>query len=152
MMNGSRDVIQNFILSAYYIENSFKILSMFLFLFWELLPKVGYSFPVDWWSLGIVAYEMRAGSRPFVIHSTTPVEDVKNILFTTPSFPRHWSANFIEVIRKVSHFPYIAVFNLLVCICVCLLLTVSISCFFFFFSGSILKWFLGLLYRLTQIV
>lgn len=68
--------------------------------------SVGYSYAVDWWSLGIVAYEMRAGSRPFVIHSTTPIEEVKEILFTTPAFPRHWSANLIELIRKVSALGY----------------------------------------------
>ncbi|XP_031619538.1 serine/threonine-protein kinase 32A [Contarinia nasturtii] len=61
----------------------------------------GYSYPVDWWSLGIVAYEMRAGSRPFVIHSTTPIDEVRDILFTEPLFPRQWSTNFIELIRKL---------------------------------------------------
>lgn len=65
---------------------------------------VGYSYPVDWWSLGIVAYEMRAGSRPFVIHSTTPIEEVRDILFTTPSFPRHWSPTFKDLIQKVRNF------------------------------------------------
>lgn len=67
---------------------------------WTL--TVGYSYPVDWWSLGIVAYEMRAGSRPFVIHSTTPLDDIKDILFTPPSFPHHWSVHLIELIRKVN--------------------------------------------------
>ncbi|XP_058827113.1 serine/threonine-protein kinase 32A [Topomyia yanbarensis] len=61
----------------------------------------GYSYPVDWWSLGIVAYEMRSGSRPFVVHSSTPLVEVKNILSTQPHFPRHWSDNFIDLLGKL---------------------------------------------------
>lgn len=79
--------------------------------------KAGYSYMVDWWSLGIVAYEMRNLIRPFVIHSTTPVEDVKDILLAPPSFPSHWSANFIELIRNVSiFFPYLFLYPYL-CMC-----------------------------------
>lgn len=62
----------------------------------------GYTYSVDWWSLGVVAYEMRAGTRPFIIHSSTPLEEVKDTLFTTPHIPKHWSANFCDLIRKVS--------------------------------------------------
>ncbi|XP_013395055.1 serine/threonine-protein kinase 32B isoform X2 [Lingula anatina] len=36
----------------------------------------GYSYPVDWWSLGIMAYEILRGKRPFEIHVNTPVPDV----------------------------------------------------------------------------
>ncbi|XP_058444250.1 serine/threonine-protein kinase 32A [Malaya genurostris] len=61
----------------------------------------GYSYPVDWWSLGIVAYEMRSGNRPFVVHSATPLVEVKNILNTQPHFPRHWSDNFIDLLSKL---------------------------------------------------
>lgn len=70
----------------------------------------GYSYPVDWWSLGIVAYEMRAGSRPFVIHSQTPIDEVKEILFIPPLMPRQWGTNFCDLIRKV---------RTCFCVCVC---------------------------------
>ncbi|KAG4079995.1 hypothetical protein HA402_006307 [Bradysia odoriphaga] len=61
----------------------------------------GYSYPVDWWSLGVVAYEMRTGIRPFIVHSSTPLDVVKNILNVSPHYPRHWSEQFTDLIGKL---------------------------------------------------
>lgn len=33
----------------------------------------GYGAAVDWWSLGVTAYELKTGRRPFNIHSNTPL-------------------------------------------------------------------------------
>ncbi|XP_052872021.1 serine/threonine-protein kinase 32A-like [Anopheles cruzii] len=61
----------------------------------------GYSYPVDWWSLGVVAYEMRCGARPFVVHSSTPLSEVKNVLSTPPHYPPCWSDHFVDLLTKM---------------------------------------------------
>ncbi|XP_058063829.1 serine/threonine-protein kinase 32A [Anopheles bellator] len=61
----------------------------------------GYSYPVDWWSLGVVAYEMRCGARPFIVHSSTPLSEVKNVLSTPPHYPPCWSDHFVDLLTKM---------------------------------------------------
>ncbi|KAH8417681.1 hypothetical protein KR222_004417, partial [Zaprionus bogoriensis] len=61
----------------------------------------GYSYPVDWWSLGVVAYEMRSNTRPFVLHSHTPLVEIKNVLNTSVHYPHYWSHNFIDLLQKL---------------------------------------------------
>lgn len=36
----------------------------------------GYSFPVDWWSLGVSLYELLKKRRPFVVHSNTSLHEM----------------------------------------------------------------------------
>ncbi|KRF78732.1 serine/threonine-protein kinase 32A isoform X1 [Drosophila virilis] len=61
----------------------------------------GYSYPVDWWSLGVVAYEMRSNTRPFVLHSHTPLVEIKNVLNTSVHYPHYWSHEFIDLLQKL---------------------------------------------------
>ncbi|XP_076178835.1 serine/threonine-protein kinase 32A isoform X3 [Ptiloglossa arizonensis] len=41
---------------------------------------LGYGFAVDWWSLGILAWETLAGERPYSLHSTTSHREALRIL------------------------------------------------------------------------
>ncbi|XP_061401336.1 serine/threonine-protein kinase 32B [Musca vetustissima] len=61
----------------------------------------GYTYPVDWWSLGVVAYEMRANIRPFSVHSNTALVDVKHILSSPVHYPRYWSPDFVDLLTKL---------------------------------------------------
>uniref|UniRef100_A0A663E8G6 Serine/threonine-protein kinase 32C n=2 Tax=Aquila chrysaetos chrysaetos TaxID=223781 RepID=A0A663E8G6_AQUCH len=62
----------------------------------------GYSFEVDWWSLGIMAYELLRGWRPYDIHSNNPVESLVQ-LFSTVSvqYSSAWSKEIIALLRKL---------------------------------------------------
>ena len=60
-----------------------------------------YSYPVDWWSLGVTAYELLRHKRPFEIHSdmaTLPVLE----LFSKPlEVSTHWTPDFTNLIVKM---------------------------------------------------
>ncbi|OPJ84022.1 serine/threonine-protein kinase 32C [Patagioenas fasciata monilis] len=62
----------------------------------------GYSFEVDWWSLGVMAYELLRGWRPYDIHSNNPVESLVQ-LFSTVSvqYSSAWSKEMVALLRKL---------------------------------------------------
>ncbi|KAJ8317371.1 hypothetical protein KUTeg_005275 [Tegillarca granosa] len=58
----------------------------------------GYSFPVDWWSFGVCIYEMLRGRRPYEIHSSTSILEVKQ-MFT--SLKVHYSSIWPERLKDL---------------------------------------------------
>ncbi|XP_067255589.1 serine/threonine-protein kinase 32B-like isoform X2 [Chanodichthys erythropterus] len=62
----------------------------------------GYSYGVDWWSLGITAYELLQGSRPYEIRSsTTAAEAINTIQGQHVSFSSAWSDGIVALIRRL---------------------------------------------------
>ncbi|KAI7872154.1 kinase-like domain-containing protein [Spinellus fusiger] len=53
----------------------------------EVLQSRGYDHSVDWWSLGVVCYELLFGKRPFRGKSTEALQ--RSILLGTLTFPSH---------------------------------------------------------------
>uniref|UniRef100_A0A8D1GJH5 Serine/threonine-protein kinase 32C n=1 Tax=Sus scrofa TaxID=9823 RepID=A0A8D1GJH5_PIG len=62
----------------------------------------GYSFEVDWWSVGVMAYELLRGWRPYDIHSSNAVESLVQ-LFSTVSvqYVPTWSKETVALLRKL---------------------------------------------------
>jgi len=51
----------------------------------EILLNSGHSKPVDWWTFGILIYEMHAGFAPFT--DDDPLQIYKKIINTKPKYP-----------------------------------------------------------------
>ncbi|XP_069782025.1 serine/threonine-protein kinase 32B-like isoform X2 [Narcine bancroftii] len=64
--------------------------------------RPGYSYPVDWWSLGITSYELLRGWRPHDIHSNTPMEEIF-LMITTEKihYSSTWSKGLVALVKKL---------------------------------------------------
>uniref|UniRef100_A0A8C4W732 Serine/threonine kinase 32A n=1 Tax=Gopherus evgoodei TaxID=1825980 RepID=A0A8C4W732_9SAUR len=87
----------------------------------------GYSFAVDWWSLGITAYELLRGRRPYHIRSNTSPNEIAHVFRTaTVMYPAAWSKEMVSLVKKllepnpeerfaqlknIQDFPYLADIN-----------------------------------------
>ncbi|KAM7052520.1 serine/threonine-protein kinase 32B isoform 2-T2 [Acridotheres tristis] len=62
----------------------------------------GYSYPVDWWSLGITAYELLRGWRPYEIHSATPIDEILNMFkMERVHYSFTWCKGMIALLKKL---------------------------------------------------
>ncbi|KAF4798992.1 Serine/threonine-protein kinase 32B [Turdus rufiventris] len=62
----------------------------------------GYSYPVDWWSLGITAYELLRGWRPYEIHSATPIDEILNMFkMERVHYSSTWCKGMIALLKKL---------------------------------------------------
>ena len=65
----------------------------------EVIQSRGHGKAADWWSLGILIYEMLAGYPPF--YDDNPFGIYQKILLGKVEFPRHFDAQAKDLIRKL---------------------------------------------------
>nr|KAF6350276.1 serine/threonine kinase 32A [Myotis myotis] len=64
--------------------------------------EAGYSFAVDWWSLGVTAYELLRGRRPYHIRSSTSSKEIAHMFETAiVPYPSAWSPEMVSLLRKL---------------------------------------------------
>ncbi|XP_032885887.1 serine/threonine-protein kinase 32A [Amblyraja radiata] len=62
----------------------------------------GYHFAVDWWSLGITAYELLKGQRPYEIRSSTSVNEALHMFKSVRiNYPSAWSSGLVSLLQKL---------------------------------------------------
>ena len=72
-------------------------------------PSAGYTYAVDWWSLGVSAYEMLRGHRPFAIEKNMSSSALYNLLMhTRPSASASWDSHTCDVLKMVSYFHWVS--------------------------------------------
>jgi len=65
----------------------------------EVLLNKGHGKGVDWWTLGVLLYEMMAGQPPFV--DDEPMGIYQQILAGKVAFPRHFDKNAKSLVKKL---------------------------------------------------
>lgn len=65
----------------------------------EVLLNKGHSKPVDWWTFGILVYEMHAGHAPFV--DDDPMQVYKKIINTKPRYPDGFDSKLKSLVKHL---------------------------------------------------
>ena len=65
----------------------------------EIIRGKGYSHPADWWSFGVLLFEMAAGHPPF--EGGTEMEIYQSVMLASPIFPRTFSAHLQNIISSL---------------------------------------------------
>eukprot|EP00698_Gefionella_okellyi_P004800 TRINITY_DN14440_c0_g1_i1.p1 TRINITY_DN14440_c0_g1~~TRINITY_DN14440_c0_g1_i1.p1 ORF type:complete len:349 (+),score=57.63 TRINITY_DN14440_c0_g1_i1:47-1048(+) len=67
----------------------------------EIIQQKGHGKAVDWWTLGILIFEMLAGYPPFYDESNNPLKVYEKILAGKIEFPRHIDAYAKDLIKRL---------------------------------------------------
>lgn len=67
----------------------------------EVVSGQGHSKGVDWWTLGILIYEMLASYPPF--YDEDPMKTYAKIMHGQLSFPMHFSKPAVDLVRRLLH-------------------------------------------------
>lgn len=62
---------------------------------------LGYGFAIDWWSLGVLAWETLAGVRPYPLHAATSHREALAILQEDRQPLAHWSPGIRELLDRL---------------------------------------------------
>jgi len=65
----------------------------------EILLNRGHSKPVDWWTFGILIYEMHAGHAPFI--DDDPMNIYKKIINTKPKYPEGFDKELKSLVKHL---------------------------------------------------
>lgn len=65
----------------------------------EIIMKLGYGKPVDWWTLGSIIYEMLVGIPPF--YTNNRQELFERIKFSSPKYPPHLSKRAKDLLESL---------------------------------------------------
>jgi protein kinase A len=65
----------------------------------EILLNKGHGKPVDWWTFGILIYEMHAGHAPFV--DDDPMNIYKKIINTKPRYPEGFDSKLKSLVKHL---------------------------------------------------